>query len=57
MKVYDVLGEEVGTIHNGFLQAGTHRIRFDASHLAGGVYYYRVWANGGVAAGKILLAK
>ncbi len=45
LKVFDLLGREVTTLLNEEKQAGTHSVQFDASHLASGVYYYRMQAG------------
>jgi photosystem II stability/assembly factor-like uncharacterized protein len=42
IKVYDVLGKEVVTLVNENKQAGKYQIRFDASSLPSGVYFYRI---------------
>ncbi len=46
LKVYDIIGREITTLSEGVEQAGTHKVRFDASHLASGVYFYRLTADG-----------
>jgi hypothetical protein len=38
--VYDVNGCQVAQIVNQNLNAGWHRVEFDASALASGVYFY-----------------
>ena len=42
LKVYDMIGREVATLVNENLQAGYHDLRWDASHVASGVYFYRI---------------
>lgn len=42
LRIYDVLGREVATLVNKILPAGIHTIRFDASHLNSGVYFYQL---------------
>jgi hypothetical protein len=46
LKVFDVLGQEVATLLNGNIVAGSHQIDFDASLLNSGVYMYRIEASG-----------
>ncbi len=46
LTVYDALGREVAVLANGRLDAGRHTVRFDAGHLASGVYLYRLNAGG-----------
>ena len=57
LKVYDVLGKEVRTLVNEDSKAGTYETRFDASGLAGGVYLYRLQADGFVQSRKLMLLK
>ncbi len=42
LKVYSILGQEVTTLVNGLLVAGTHTVQFNARTLASGVYLYRL---------------
>ena len=46
LKIFDVLGQEVATLVNGQLAAGSQQVSFDASSLNSGVYFYRIDANG-----------
>jgi len=42
LKVYDILGREMGSLMNGWKSAGHHRVTFDGSLLSSGVYCYRL---------------
>jgi hypothetical protein len=42
VRVFDMLGRQVATLANGQYQAGWHQVRFDASTLASGVYFYQL---------------
>jgi len=46
LKVFDLLGQEVATIYNNDLSAGSHNVTFNAFNLNSGVYFYRIEANG-----------
>ena len=45
LKVFDVLGQEVITLINNDLSAGSHQVDFDASNLNSGVYFYKIEAT------------
>jgi hypothetical protein len=57
LKVYNILGQEVATLVNESLKAGNHAVKFDASHIATGVYLYRITAGTFVSTKKMLLLK
>jgi hypothetical protein len=42
MKVFNVLGQLVGSPLNQMLQAGTYTYDFDGTNLPSGVYYYKI---------------
>lgn len=46
LKAFNLLGEEIRTLIDGNLTAGSHRIDFDASNLNNGIYIYKLEAVG-----------
>jgi hypothetical protein len=46
LKVFDVLGQEVATLLNGNIVAGSHTVNFNASGVNSGVYLYKIEATG-----------
>lgn len=42
LKIYDVLGNEVATIINEYLESGKYSFDFNAANLSSGVYVYRL---------------
>lgn len=47
LKIYNILGQEVATVINREqMDEGMQEIEFNASHLASGVYFYRIKAEG-----------
>lgn len=46
LKVYDLLGQEVVSLADGFKTADYYTVEFDGSNLASGVYFYRIVAEG-----------
>lgn len=57
LEVYNILGERVRTLVNGFITAGDHSIRFEADNLTTGVYFYVLRTNELVQTKKMLLIK
>jgi len=58
LKVYDILGKEVATLVNKELKTGNYEVKFDASNLSSGVYYYKMQTSYGfVATKKTMLLK
>ncbi len=58
LGIYDILGRRVATLYNGPVDAGTHRVRLNASGLTSGVYFYRLAAaDGNDAIGRMTLLK
>jgi len=57
LKVYDILGNEITTLVDMRLNAGKHKVEFDASKLASGVYIYNLTAGSYTDSKKMLLLK
>jgi len=57
LKVYNMMGEEVGTLMNNFQTAGGYDVTFDASRLASGVYFYTLTTGILTATEKMMLLK
>ena len=57
LKIYDILGSEVSTLVNENKDAGIYSFNFNASHLASGMYLYRLQAGSFVQTKKMILIK
>ncbi len=57
LKFYNVLGNEVTTIVNGYMKAGVYNAEINGSNLASGVYFYTLKTNEFVSTKKMLLIK
>lgn len=57
LKVYDVLGNEVNTYFNQFLEAGTYNIVFEAQNLSSGIYYYKLVSGDFSETKRMMLVK
>ncbi|MBU0517954.1 T9SS type A sorting domain-containing protein [bacterium] len=57
LAVFDVSGREVARLVDGYRNAGSHEVNFDASHLSSGVYIYRLSTGTQTLSGKIVLMK
>ncbi|MFO7524098.1 MAG: T9SS type A sorting domain-containing protein [Ignavibacteriaceae bacterium] len=57
LKVYDVLGSEVATLVNGYKNANSYEIEFNASGLASGIYFYSLNAGAYYETKKMILTK
>jgi hypothetical protein len=55
--VFDVLGREITTLVDEIKQAGEYKVTWDASKIAGGVYFYRLHAGTFVETKKMMLVK
>ena len=57
LQVYNVLGQQVATLVNDQMPAGSFEVNFDGRHLASGMYIYRLETPGFSRAVKMLLVK
>ncbi|KAF0152738.1 MAG: Glycoside hydrolase starch-binding [Ignavibacteria bacterium] len=57
LKVFNVLGQEVATLVNKQLKAGSYSFDWNASNLSSGVYFYRIEAGSFNQTRKMLLLK
>ena len=55
--VYDVLGNEITTLLNSELNEGRHTIKFDASELSSGIYFYKLITDKFTDVKKMILMK
>jgi len=57
LKVYNILGNEIKTLVNGYKPAGEYTISFDATSLPSGVYFYQLRSGEFVLAKKMVVLK
>jgi ligand-binding sensor domain-containing protein len=57
LNVYNLAGQKVASLVDGFINVGKHEIAFHGSGLSSGVYLYRFNAEGFRKTGKMLLMK
>ena len=57
LKVYDVLGNLVKTLVDGYKTQGSYSINFNADNLASGIYFYQLKAGSFTATKKFLFLK
>ena len=57
LKLYNILGEEMGELAGRAYDAGAHSILFDASRLPNGIYLYTLRAGDFLSTRKMIFAK
>ena len=57
LKIYGVLGNEVTTLINKEVLAGSYEVEFDASNLPSGIYFYQIRVGDFVDTKKLVLMK
>ncbi len=57
LQIFDLLGNNINTLVNNVLSAGSYNISFDASGLPSGTYFYRLEAGSLIETRKMILLK
>jgi hypothetical protein len=57
LKVHDALGREVATLVDGYRSAGRYEVKFDASGLSSGTYFYTLVAGDKREVKRMVVAK
>lgn len=57
LKIFDITGREVSTLVNGYMNAGSKEIQFNASNLSSGIYFYTIKAGDFTDTKKMVLTK
>ena len=55
--VYDLLGNKVATLVDGYQNIGTHKVAWDASGVSAGVYIYQIKTEDFIQSKKMILVK
>jgi hypothetical protein len=57
LKIFNILGQEVATLVNESLEAGSYTASFNASALSSGVYLYKIESGSFTSVKKMMLLK
>lgn len=57
LKIYDVLGREIGILVNEFKSAGSHTVNWNAVNESSGIYIYTLESNGTRISKKMILLR
>lgn len=57
IKIYDILGNEINTLLNEYIQDGTYEIEFNASGLPSGIYFYEIKSGSYLETKKMILLR
>lgn len=57
VKVYDILGRQIKTLVDQSQNPGNHKVQFDGSQFASGIYYYRLQFDNNSQVKKMLMQK
>jgi len=57
LKVYNIVGQEIQTLVNGYQAAGKYQVTLNADYLSSGVYFYRLQSSGNTSMRKMVLLR
>ena len=57
VEVYNLLGQVVATLANGYKDVGTYNLTWDAAEVSSGMYFVKAQAEGFTATQKLMLVK
>ncbi len=57
VEVFNILGQKVITLVNKNLEAGSHKVEFNANNLTSGIYFYKLQSNNFTSIKKMMLIK
>ena len=57
VQVYNLMGQVVSTLANGYMDANTYTLTWDASNVSSGMYIVKAEAAGTVSTQKLMLMK
>ena len=57
LGIFNLMGQKVATLIDGYQSAGQKSIKWNASHLASGIYFYRLTAGDKVFTKRMTLLK
>ena len=57
LSIYNILGQRVATLVNKEQRAGSYEVKFNASNLTSGIYFYKLQSGSFVESRKMVLLK
>ena len=57
LKIYDLLGNEISTLINQYLENGEYEIEFNAKYFSTGIYFYRILSGNYSESKKLIYLK
>jgi hypothetical protein len=57
LKIYDILGNVVTTLYDGYKPAGSYSSSFDGTNLSSGIYFYQLKTDNYIDTKKMTLLK